>query len=166
MGREEKKQGIQHHDVLDADFMDYVGYEHGKYKSMMHGNKQLVLKNDAMDDVYTHYVSVYEFIYDAQNDDANEQCFGYLEPFELCLIVNDHDERIVWIENEEMDDEHNNEYSFNFEDDHDWDEINEVIMNNDDDHVLSIEKCVRLFAIKMCVHSGHHYDFKAVVYKA
>merc|ERR1712176_666888 len=85
----------------EVSFVDYIGYENGKYESMMNGNTNALVV--AVDDKYTHYISIYEFIYDEQNVDANEQCFDYLEPFELCLLINDHNERIVWIENEEND---------------------------------------------------------------
>merc|ERR1739842_19121 len=100
-----------------------MGYENGKYESMMNDNNNDNALVVAVDDNYTHYISIYEFIYGEQNLDANEQCFDYLEPFELCLLINDDNERIVWIENEE----NNKQNSFNFEQDSDWNEINQII---------------------------------------
>merc|ERR1712032_1733296 len=68
--RKEKKKPTESIDVNAVAFMDYVGHENGKHESMMNGNDNNALAvtlNDGTQDAYTHYVSVYEFIYDPQN---------------------------------------------------------------------------------------------------
>ena len=148
---DEKGLMLNNFDTEHDDFINYIGYEHTKYKSMMKNN------NYIYDNDYTHFINVYEFIYDI--DDNNEKCFNYLEPFTICLNINDKNEMIVIIENEDSDFEHN----FNFSNNADWNEIDEIKIDKTNKNL--VEKCVRLFETKICMHCENDSQWKLLLYK-
>lgn len=149
-------------DIVDDDFINYIGFEHSKYQSMMN-NDNIYNKLKLNDNDYTHYINIYEFIYDdiAQEE---QQCFDHLIPFGICLSINDENEMIVNIENKDFD--INNQFSFNFSNDADWNEIDEITINEEkDDNNNVIEKCVRLFETKICMHCENDTEWKLLLYK-
>jgi len=148
-------------DLVDSEFMRYIGFEYAKYREMMKG----MVEKKKNDKDYTHYLDVYEFVYDeGMNEEFNEQCFVYLEPFRICLSVNNENEMMLEIEDEDMEEnEKGNKYIFNFSNDHEWNEIDEII--GDDEQIVSVKKCVRLFQIKMCLNGTNDSKFKVLLYK-
>mmetsp|Transcript_11867 Transcript_11867/g.10608 ORF Transcript_11867/g.10608 Transcript_11867/m.10608 type:complete len:140 (-) Transcript_11867:116-535(-) len=137
-----------------------------------------MMKNDNIynklklnDNDYTHFINMYQFIYDDITENQNTQCFNHLSPFGICLNINDENEMIVDIENKDYD--KNNQFSFNFSNNVDWNEIDEIKMMDDDDsdsHIV-IEKCVRIFETKICVihescmHCENDTEWKLLLYK-
>eukprot|EP01083_Nonionella_stella_P080197 220246_1 len=107
-------------------------------------------KKKSMDEAPV-YVEVYEFVYDNMNE-----CWSYLEPFVICLYMNDAQETIVAVQKEES------EYSFNYSNDRQWSQINQMIGSN---HLMSVQKCVDFLDMKMCIDGENNTKFKLIVYK-
>eukprot|EP01084_Bolivina_argentea_P148412 259470_1 len=147
-------------DLSMVDMVGYVGYEYEKYKSMMNGDiggvngKMLLGGGDYRD---TYYVDLYEFVY-VDVDGDKEQCFMEFDIFDVCLGVGERSDMIVRVEGGYDE----REYRFNFSDDSDWNEVDEIIGN---DGGKSTQKCVRLLEVKMCMIYENGLKFKILLYK-
>jgi len=150
---------------MDEQFVQYVTYEHNKYRSMMQSSnanqKQMDLLQAEQNADGSHYVNVYEFVYDEETrrEGGEEQCFTFLQPFEICLDLNAQHNMIVNIKNEEFVE---SVFSVDFSNDADWNEVNEIVKDRQRN---VIEKCVRLFEAKMCVHCENDTQYKMLLYR-